>query len=194
MANKPNVIFIYGDDLGRGMLSCYGQQHFETPNIDRLANEGMRFRQAYGCAFCAPSRASMMTGLHDCHQGTWTYTQGGIYNRLSTGELTLAQVTELIHTTSLQARPDEVFLAQIAQAAGYVTGQIGKLEWGFDTTGDQIRRHGWDYHYGWYDHARCHGFYPPFLFENGELVYIRGNTRADCGVHLDGESVENAAI
>ena len=63
MADKPNVIFIYGDDLGRGMLSCYGQQHFETPNIDRLANEGMRFRQAYGCAFCAPSRASMMTGL-----------------------------------------------------------------------------------------------------------------------------------
>ena len=44
MADKPNVIFIYGDDLGRGMLSCYGQQHFETPNIDRLANEGMRFR------------------------------------------------------------------------------------------------------------------------------------------------------
>ena len=194
MADKPNVIFIYGDDLGRGMLSCYGQQHFETSNIDRLANEGMRFRQAYGCAFCAPSRASMMTGLHDCHQGTWTYTQGSIYNRLSTGEMTLAQVTELIHTTGLQATPDEVFLAQIAQEAGYVTGQIGKLEWGFDTTAHRIRRHGWDYHYGWYDHARCHGFYPPFLFENGELAYIRGNTRADCGVHLDGESPENAAI
>ena len=194
MADTPNVIFIYGDDLGRGMLSCYGQQHFETPNIDRLANEGMRFRQAYGCAFCAPSRASLMTGLHDCHQGTWTYTQGSIYNRLSTGEMTLAQVTELIHTTGLQAKPDEVFLAQIAQEAGYVTGQIGKLEWGFDTTGDRIRRHGWDYHYGWYDHARCHGFYPPFLFENGDIVYIRGNTRADCGVHLDGESAENAAI
>ena len=93
MADKPNVIFIYGDDLGRGMLSCYGQQHFETPNIDRLANEGMRFRQAYGCAFCAPSRASMMTGLHDCHRGTWTYTQGSAYNRLSTGEMTLAQIT-----------------------------------------------------------------------------------------------------
>ena len=99
MADKPNVIFIYGDDLGRGMLSCYGQQHFETPNIDRLANEGMRFRQSYGRAFCAPSRASMMTGLHDCHQGTWTYTQGSVCNRLSTGEMTLSQVTELIHTT-----------------------------------------------------------------------------------------------
>ena len=194
MADKPNVIFIYGDDLGRGMLSCYGQQHFKTPNIDRLANEGMQFSQAYGCAFCAPSRASMMTGLHDCHRGAWTYTQGGAYNKLSTGEMTLAQATELIHTTGLQAKPNEIFLAQIAQKAGYVTGQIGKLEWGFDTTANRIQRHGWDYHYGWYDHARCHGFYPPFLFENGELAYIRGNTRADCGAHLDGESLENAAI
>ena len=54
MTDNPNVILIYGDDLGRGMLSCYGQQHFETPNIDRLANEGMKFNHAYGCAFCAP--------------------------------------------------------------------------------------------------------------------------------------------
>ena len=87
MVDNPNVILIYGDDLGRGMLSCYGQQHFETPNIDRLANEGMRFNHAYGCAFCAPSRASMLTGLHDCHNGTWTYTQGGLYDRISAGEI-----------------------------------------------------------------------------------------------------------
>lgn len=80
MTNNPNIILIFADDLGRGMLSCYGQQHFETPNIDRLANEGMKFNHAYGCAFCAPSRASMLTGIHDCHEGTWTYTQGGLYN------------------------------------------------------------------------------------------------------------------
>ena len=140
------------------MLSCYGQQHFETPNMTASPTRACNLGKAYGCAFCAAVRASMMTGLHDCHQGTWKYTQGGIYNRLSTGEMTLGQIKELIHTTGLQARPDEVFLAQIAQEAGYVTGQIGKLEWGFDTTGDRIRRHGWDYHYGWYDHARCHGF------------------------------------
>ena len=101
MTDNPNVILIYGDDLGRGMLSCYGQRHFETPNIDRLAHEGMRFNHAYGCAFCAPSRASMLTGLHDCHSGTWTYTQGGVYDRLSAGELTLGQITELLHTTGL---------------------------------------------------------------------------------------------
>ena len=193
MTDNLNVILIFADDLGRGMLSCYGQQHFETPNIDRLANEGMRFNHAYGCAFCAPSRASMLTGLHDCHEGTWTYTQGGLYDRLSAGELTLSQITELIHTTGLQAGPNDVFLAQIAEHAGYTTGQIGKLEWGFATTGTRIRRHGWQYHYGYYDHARCHGFYPPFLFENGESTHIRGNTHADCAVNLNWESEENMA-
>jgi len=193
MTDNPNVILIFADDLGRGMLSCYGQQHFETPNIDRLANEGMKFNHAYGCAFCAPSRASMLTGLHDCHEGTWTYTQGGLYHRLSAGEMTLEQVRELLHTTGLQAGPDDIFLAQIAEHAGYTTGQIGKLEWGFATTGARIRRHGWQYHYGYYDHQRCHGFYPPFLFENGQPTPIQGNTHADCAVNLNWESEENMA-
>lgn len=194
MTNRPNVILIFADDLGRGMLSCYGQQHFETPNIDRLANEGMRFNHAYGCAFCAPSRASMLTGLHDCHGGTWTYTKAGIYKSISTGEMTVDEISELIHTTGLQAEPDDVFLAQIPGEAGYATGQIGKLEWGFATTANRIRRHGWEYHYGYYDHQRCHGFYPPFLFENGELREIQGNTHVDCAKHPGTESDENMEI
>lgn len=191
MHNNPNVILIFADDLGRGMLSCYGQQHFETPNIDRLAKSGMKFNHAYGCAFCAPSRASMLTGLHDCHQGTWTYTRGGIYQSISTGEMTYDEISELIHTTGLQARPNDIFLAQIAEEVGYTTGQIGKLEWGFATTADRIRRHGWQYHYGYYDHQRCHGFYPPFLFENGDIKNIQGNTHPDCGKHANTESPEN---
>lgn len=194
MTENPNVILIFADDLGRGMLSCYGQQHFETPNIDRLANEGMKFNHAYGCAFCAPSRASMLTGIHDCHEGTWTYTKAGIYKSISTGEMTVDEISELIHTTGLQAGPDDVFLAQITEEAGYATGQVGKLEWGFATTANRIRRHGWQYHYGYYDHQRCHGFYPPFLFENGELRKIQGNTHADCGKHPGSESDENMAI
>ena len=194
MNNNPNVILIFADDLGRGMLSCYGQQHFETPNIDRLANEGMKFNHAYGCAFCAPSRASMLTGIHDCHQGRWTYTKAGIYESISTGEMTPSEISELIHTTGLQAGPDDVFLAEIAAQAGYTTGQIGKLEWGFATTAERIRRHGWQYHYGYYDHQRCHGFYPPFLFENGQLTNIRGNTHANCGKHPNSESAENMEI
>ena len=76
--SNPNIIYIYGDDLGRGMLSCYGQKHFQTPNIDRLAREGLQFTRAYGCIFCAPARASLMTGYHDAHAGRWTFTRGGL--------------------------------------------------------------------------------------------------------------------
>jgi len=178
---KPNIIYIYADDLGRGMLSCYGQRFFRTPHIDRLAREGMRFTSAYGCALCAPARASLMTGYHDCHAGRWSFTRGGIYQELSADGRSFDEIRELINNTSFNERGDEVFLADIARKAGLVTGQIGKLEWGFATTPERIGRHGWDYHYGYYDHQRCHGFYPPFLWENGRRIDIQGNEHADCG-------------
>ena len=189
---KPNVIYIYADDLGRGMLSCYGQKHFETPNIDRLAAEGTRFANAYGCAVCAPARASLLTGYHDCHAGAWSYTKAGIYKELSKEDgLSYGEIRELINNTSFNERPDEVFLADVARRAGLVTGEIGKLEWGFSTTPERLARHGWDYHYGYYDHVRCHGFYPPFLWENGQMVEIAGNEHADCGRTYAAETPEN---
>src|SRR5262249_36614218 len=65
---KPNIIFILADDLGYGEVGCYGQQRIKTPNLDRMASEGMRFTQCYaGTTVCAPSRASLMTGLHTGH-------------------------------------------------------------------------------------------------------------------------------
>lgn len=188
---KPNIIYIYADDLGRGMLSCYGQKYFNTPNIDRLAKEGRRFTNAYGCAVCAPARASLLTGYHDCHAGTWSYTKAGIYKELSTGGRSYEEIRELINNTSFNERADEVFLADIARQAGLVTGQIGKLEWGFSTTPERLAKHGWDYHYGYYDHVRCHGFYPPFLWENGTKVEIPGNENADCGKTYQKETPEN---
>ncbi len=191
--NKPNIIYIYADDLGRGLLSCHGQRHFRTPNIDRLANEGVRFERYYGCAYCAPARASLLTGRHDCHAGEWNVTRGGIYKALSDQRMTYAEIRELIQKTGIQARPDDVFLAEVLRGAGYVTGQIGKLEWGFATTPEEMERPGWDYHYGYYDHQRCHGFYPPFLFRNGEKIDIPGNTRTDCGAHYGGDTPEDAA-
>ena len=121
---KPNVIYIYADDLGRGMLSCYGQRFFKTPHIDRLAVEGLRFTQAYGCAVCAPARASLLTGYHDCHAGTWSFTKAGIYEELSTGGRRLEEIKELINNTGFRERPDDVFLADVAKAAGLVTGQV----------------------------------------------------------------------
>lgn len=188
---KPNIIYIYADDLGRGMLSCYGQKYFKTPNIDRLAAEGRRFTNAYGCAVCAPARASLLTGYHDCHAGTWSYTKGGIYKELSTDGRSYEEIRELINNTSFNERSDEVFLAHIAKQAGLVTGQVGKLEWGFSTTPERLAKHGWDYHFGYYDHVRCHGFYPSFLWENGEMVKIPGNEHADCGKTYMDETPEN---
>ncbi len=65
---KPNIIYIMADDAGYGDLSCYGQKKFRTPNIDRLASEGLKFTQHYsGSTVCAPSRCSLMTGLHTGH-------------------------------------------------------------------------------------------------------------------------------
>ncbi|MFW6277763.1 MAG: sulfatase-like hydrolase/transferase, partial [Prolixibacteraceae bacterium] len=65
---KPNIVYILADDLGYGDLSCYGQTHFETPNIDNLAENGMKFTQHYsGSTVCAPSRSSLMTGQHTGH-------------------------------------------------------------------------------------------------------------------------------
>src|SRR4030081_3023125 len=68
MAAKPNIIFILADDLGYGDLGCYGQSKIKTPNLDRMAAEGMRFTNFYaGCTVCAPSRCTLMTGKHLGH-------------------------------------------------------------------------------------------------------------------------------
>jgi len=179
---NPNIVLILADDLGRGMLSCYGQRHYRTPNIDRLAGAGARFERAYACAMCAPSRATLLTGMHDCHAGRWTFTRGHVYSELTNGTRSLENLAELINNTGIRPRDGDTFLATVARRAGYVTGQIGKLEWGFATTGEEIRRHGWDYHYGYYDHGQCHGFYPPYVFEDGRRIDIPGNTRANFGV------------
>jgi arylsulfatase A-like enzyme len=187
---KKNVVYIYADDLGRGMLSCYGQTYFKTPNIDRLAAEGRRFTNSYGCCVCAPARASLLTGYHDCHAGTWSYSKAGIYKELSTGGRSYDEIRELINNTSFNERLDEVFLADIAKKAGLVTGQVGKLEWGFATTPERLSKHGWDYHYGYYDHVRCHGFYQEYLWANGEMVRLDGNTHANCGVTYTKETPE----
>jgi arylsulfatase A-like enzyme len=177
----PNVIIIYADDLGRGLLSYEGQKIIKTPNIDKLAEKGVRFENAYGCMYCAPARASLLSGYHDCHGDKWQISSAGLYADITLGKYTREQVENAYDMQAKEVPEDEVFLAEVFKRAGYVTAEVGKLDWGFATTHKQIKRHGWDYYYGYYDHVRCHGFYPPFLFENGKMVMIDGNTKADCG-------------
>ena len=176
------MVFIYADDLGRGLLSSEGQKIISTPNIDKLSSQGVRFENAYGSMYCAPARASLLTDYHDCQTDKWKIAGGGAYISLSKNEtLENTTVQQALDEQYGPIPEDEVFLAEVFQKVGYVTGQFGKLDWGFSTTHHQLKRHGWDYYYGYYDHVRCHGFYPPFLFENGKQVNIEGNTHADCG-------------
>lgn len=190
---KPNVVYIYADDLGLGMLSCYGQKIVHTPNIDRLASQGMRFTNYYGSHYCAPARASMLTGYDDCRPDKWKIPGGGIYERISTGKVTLDEVQSVLDSI-IGKEPAITYLPQIFKKAGYVTGEVGKLEWGFSTSFKQMKDHGWDYYFGYLDHIRCHGFYPPFLFENGKMINIPGNTDPRCGVNPEAEtSADNKA-
>ncbi len=186
--SKPNVILIYADDLGRGLLSEEGQRIINTPNIDGLSREGMRFENAYGSMFCAPARASLISGYHDARINHWKLTAGGAYLNISRGIMEQGEIERKLNDQLGEIPENEVFLAEIFKKSGYVTGEVGKLEWGFSTTDKQMKRHGWDYYYGFLDHVRCHGFYPPFLFENGNLVNIEGNTRADSGKSIERET------
>ncbi len=178
---KKNIIYIYADDLGRGMLSCYGQKLFKTPNIDKLCEEGMRFTNFCATAFCAPARASLICGMHDAHAGRWSFSPGAYYKKVCTGEVTYDELQEVLQNDGIESASNGEYIATIAKKAGYVTAEIGKLEWGFSTTAKQMENHGWDYHYGYYDHIQCHGFYPPFLMENGKMIDIEGNTDPHCG-------------
>ncbi|VGO19320.1 arylsulfatase [Pontiella sulfatireligans] len=183
-ADRPNVILIFADDLGPGMLGCYGQKIVQTPHIDRLAAEGMKFNNYYGGVFCAPSRWTLLTGMHDGRIGGWGHNRGGLPILRDAGKISeeeyQRQLTELKSKTHPIA-PNEVFLAQLVQKAGYKTAQFGKLDRGFLTWHERVKRLGWDFYEGYYDHTRCHGFYPPYLWRNGERFELEGNTMPDCG-------------
>jgi len=89
--NQPNIIFILADDLGYGDLGCYGQQRIETPNIDRLAAQGMKFTQAYaGACVCAPSRSCLLTGTHGGHTRLRDNIPHGVFPRPD--DVTIAEV------------------------------------------------------------------------------------------------------
>ena len=176
--NKPNVIYIMADDLGEGLLSYYGQKYFTTPNIDKLAEQGVVFNNSYSSTFCAPSRATFLTGYNDCRENKYVLTSGKGYKESATDATKDEAIQEAINS-AIGKEPDVVYLPQIFKEADYVTGQIGKLDYGFLTTAKQMDNHGWDYHYGYYDHTQAHGFYPMFLHENGKRVAIPGNTHPD---------------
>jgi len=182
---KPNVILIYADDLGIGLLGAYGQQLITTPHIDQLASEGMKFNNYYGGTYCAPSRWTLLTGMHDGRNGGWKHNQPGLLINMALQGIPDAEhvprLREHVEKTSAAIPDKEIFLAQVAQQAGYKTAQFGKLDVGFITDHQRVKRFGWDFYEGFYSHRRCHGFYPPYLWRNGEQFALPGNTDIKCG-------------
>ena len=161
--NPPNIILIYADDLGKGLLSHEGQKIISTPNIDRLAAEGIRFTHAYAGMLCAPSRASLITGLHDCHRDSFELTRAGIYQQLFSGKLTAAEVEDKINRRLSPRSFSPPFLAEVVRSQGYITAQFGKLGYGFATSHRQMEAQGWDHYFGYMDHIQAHGFLSGFF-------------------------------
>ena len=160
--SRPNVIIILADDLSYVDLGYTGQKLIQTPNIDRLAAEGLRFSEAYSAAnACAPSRAGLMTGLHMGHcriRGNGVQKPWPGYKK---GDASL--------------KAEDVTVAEKLKSAGYATGYVGK--WGLgeaDTEGAPFKK-GFDYSFGHYNQTGAHSYYPRQLWENDHEVPIPEN-------------------
>jgi arylsulfatase A-like enzyme len=171
---RPNILFILVDDMGYGDLSCYGQELFETPNIDKLALEGMRFTSSYaGCTVCAPSRSVLMTGQHTGH----TRIRG---NMCPVGGSIGFKGNRQVRRVSLS--DEDLTVAQVLQKAGYRTGLVGKWHLGaYDSLAGPMNR-GFDEFYGWLIRvAQSHGYYPSRIFRDHELIDVPGNQDGNQG-------------
>lgn len=155
-APKPNIVYILADDLGYGELGSYGQTKIKTPNLDRLASEGMRFTQHYsGSPVCAPSRCTLLTGRHTGHCYVRdNYELGGFADDEERGQLPL--------------EPESFTLGRMLQDAGYATAIIGKWGLGGPESTGVPNLQGFDFFYGYLDQKQAHNYYPSHLWRNAE--------------------------
>jgi len=156
-ARRPNIIFIVADDLGYGDIGAFGQKLIRTPNLDRMALEGMRFTHHYaGNAVCAPSRCVLMTGRHPGHAFIRDNRQ---FSEDQEGQYPIPS--------------DTVTLPQLLKQQGYVTGGFGK--WGLGgpgTTGEPLKQ-GFDRWFGYNCQAVAHNFYPTYLWDNDRKIRLK---------------------
>ncbi len=180
---KPNVIFMMADDLGYGELGCYGQKIIKTPNIDRLAAEGIRFTSAYaGNAVCAPSRCVLLTGKHPGH----AYVRDNM-NPLDGSEKKFPFPGQI----AIPAK--EVTLGELLKGKGYATAAIGKWGLGHHGTSGDPNTQGFDLFFGYLCQVHAHNHYPKFLWRNDQQIPQEGNTRELTGaIHSQDAFVEEA--
>ncbi len=164
LGKQPNIIFIMADDLGYGDLGCYGQTVIQTPHIDALASEGMRFTQCYaGSTVCAPSRSVLMTGKHTGHTTVrGNFGKGGVVG-LGGGK------------GRVPLKAEDVTIAECLKQAGYATGMTGKWGLGEPETSGQPNRQGFDQWFGYLNQRRAHTYYPTFIWRNQDRLILNGN-------------------
>lgn len=169
----PNIIFILADDLGYGDVGYQGQEKFSTPNIDRLAAEGLIFTRHYsGSTVCAPSRSSLMTGQHTGH----TYIRGNREHQPE-GQEPLPGGT--------------LTVAKILQQQGYITGAFGKWGLGYPGSEGEPGNQGFDRFFGFNCQRLGHHYYPYYLWDNQQMVVLEGNAEKGTGqyapevIHLE---------
>ncbi len=155
---KPNIIYILADDLGYGDLSFTGQKKFSTPNIDKLARDGIFFTQHYsGSTVCAPSRSALLTGQHTGH----TFIRGN---------KTVEDKGQFPMDSSVET------VAELLKSAGYVTGAFGKWGLGYPDSEGAPNNQGFDEFYGYNSQRLAHNYYPYHLWNNQSKVVIKGNS------------------
>lgn len=148
-SRKPNIIFIMADDLGYGDLGCYGQKRIGTPNLDKLASEGMKFTDFYsGSTVCAPSRCVLMTGYHTGR----AFIRGNARDNL---------------------RPEDVTIAEVLREKGYRTGLAGKWGLGHEGSTGLPTKQGFDFFYGYLNQRHAHNYYPAFLIDGEKRVQLK---------------------
>ena len=150
VVTPPNLIFIMADDLGYGDLGCFGQNVIETPRLDQMATEGMKFTQFYaGNTVCAPSRSVLLTGQHMGH----THVRGN-----ANSDTMLEQ----------SLRAEDMTVAEVLKTVGYTNGIVGK--WGLGEvhqSGFPLRK-GFDRFFGYLNQVHAHNYYPEFVWDNSE--------------------------
>ena len=169
-AAKPNVIFILADDLGYSELGSYGQKKIKTPNLDRLATEGMRFTRNYcGNAVCAPSRCVFITGKHPGH--AFVRNNGEVKPE---GQRPIPKAEQTI--------------AELLRSHGYGTGAFGKWGLGFPgSEGDPINQ-GFDRFFGYNCQRHAHSYYPNYLWSNLKRVPLNNNPPVPGHASLPGDA------
>jgi len=154
--SRPNIIYIYADDLGYGELGSYGQKKIRTPYLDQMAREGIRFTQHYtSTPVCAPARCMLLTGRHGGHSYIrGNYEFGGFSDATEGGQMPLPEGT--------------VTIGHMLKNAGYTTAAIGKWGLGMSTNTGNPNAQGFDYFYGYLDQKQAHNHFPTHLWENGK--------------------------